>query len=106
MSLLSFSCLSAPSLPRPFFVVVESFVDEFVTTVVVVVVVVVPPIVIPHCCLVTHHRDVLATVTVVIGVLPLSLWLARPHRGRQEWHQEASQPMESVRFRHRPVRAH
>lgn len=28
-----------------------------------------------------------------------------PCRGGQEWHQEASQPVESVRPRHRPVRA-
>lgn len=72
----------------------------------VVVVVVVLPLVISLLLFLTHHYDVLAIVTVVVGVLALSSRWAWAHRGRQEWYQEAPQPMEGVRFRHHPVRAH
>lgn len=74
-------------------------------------VVVVLPIVV---FLLLHRNDVLV-VTAVVGVVLLSVGVsflvgvssrwAWPYRGRQEWHQEASQPMESVRFRHHLVRA-
>lgn len=44
---------------------------------------------------------------VVHVVVVLLWWWVWPYdRGGQEWRQEPSQPMESVRFRHRPVRAH
>lgn len=62
-----------------------------------------------------HHSDVIMMMFMLMLFWWLSLlWLVSCYclswwvwscRGGQEWHQEASQPMESVRFRHRPVRA-